>query len=80
MFCLSIRFKLPVINLAVPKTKGKSHFRFSWDQGHRYISSINNCECSVSFTIESSRNVIAILPLVVIASSLLCIANFKLAS
>ena len=40
-------------------------------------SSIVSCECSVSFTVESSRNVIAIRPLEVTASSLDCTENFK---
>ena len=76
---LFILFRLLLINLAVPRPKVRAIFALDGSGSYMY-SFIVNLECSVNFTIESSRNVIAILPSVVIASSLLCIANFKSAS
>jgi hypothetical protein len=47
--------------------------------GSKMYSSIVSCECSVSLTLESSKNVIAIRPLDVIASSFCCMSKDSVA-
>ena len=71
---LSILFRPPVINLAVPRPKVIAILDLL-GLGSNMYSSIVSWEFSVSLTLESSRNVIAIRPLVVIASSFCCISK-----
>ena len=71
---LSILFRLPVINLAVPKPKVIAILDLL-GLGSKMYSSMVSCECSVSFTCESSKNLIAIRPSVVTASSFCWMLN-----
>ena len=71
---LSILFRLPVINLAVPRPKVIAILDLLGLVSKIY-SSIVSCEFSVNFTFESSKKVIAIRPLVVIASSFCWMSN-----
>lgn len=79
IFCFAIFPSLLVINLAVPLANLRAILDLD-GSGSKIYSSMTNLLCSVSLTFESSRKVIAIRPLRVIAWSLDAIAKSNLAS